>query len=198
MPFGSAFAPIHTQPFPYAMPDVLREWVLTVLSSLPFQSTSHASFIAVRVQGQVIRLRILSSDLLLPDPQASRSVGHHGQRVGIQARRLEHPGRLRHSGRSGAASPAVTVTPPRAPRPARSGVAPPCCASAIAVERDVQSDTGRQKLSSFHSHGITASTVLRFRRNVLLGLEADLIPQASALLAETVAVRHDDRVDPPA
>src|SRR6266404_5141571 len=42
MPFGAAFAPIHTQPSPYAMPDVLREWVLTVLSSLPFQSTSHA------------------------------------------------------------------------------------------------------------------------------------------------------------
>src|SRR4030095_9421311 len=43
MPFGSAFAPIHTQPSPYAMPEVLREWVVTVLSSLPFQSTSHAN-----------------------------------------------------------------------------------------------------------------------------------------------------------
>src|SRR4029079_16146824 len=43
MPNGSACAPIHTQPLPYAMPDVLREWVMTVLSSLPFQSTSHAA-----------------------------------------------------------------------------------------------------------------------------------------------------------
>src|SRR4051812_2703298 len=43
MPSGSALAPIQTQPFPYAIPDVLREWVVTVLSSLPFQSTSHAA-----------------------------------------------------------------------------------------------------------------------------------------------------------
>src|SRR5688500_9871860 len=43
MPKGSAFAPIHTQPPPYAMPDVLRACVLTVLISLPFQSTSHAA-----------------------------------------------------------------------------------------------------------------------------------------------------------
>src|SRR2546425_7831683 len=43
MPHGSAFAPIHTQPLPYAMPEVLRACVITVLTSLPFQSTSHAA-----------------------------------------------------------------------------------------------------------------------------------------------------------
>src|SRR5687767_9582350 len=43
MPNGSAFAPIHTQPPPYAMPEVLRDGVVTVLINLPFQSTSHAA-----------------------------------------------------------------------------------------------------------------------------------------------------------
>src|SRR3954470_5864843 len=43
MPYGSALAPTQTQPLPYASPDVLRECVVTVLSSFPFQSTSHAA-----------------------------------------------------------------------------------------------------------------------------------------------------------
>ena len=78
------------------MPDVLREWVRDRLEQLAVPIDQPRHLIAVRVQGQVIRLRILRRDLLLPDPQASRSVGHHGQRVGIHARRFEHPGRLRH------------------------------------------------------------------------------------------------------
>ena len=73
--------------------------------AVPIDQPRH--LIAVRVQGQVIGRRILRSDLLLPDPQASGCVGHHGQRVGIQARRFEHPGRLRRSGRSRAASAAA-------------------------------------------------------------------------------------------
>jgi hypothetical protein len=133
--------------------------------AVPIDQPRH--LIAVCVQGQVIRLRILSSDLLLPDPQASGFVGHHGKRVGIETRRLEHPGRLRQSRRHRAAAPAGT-------------------AAACAIRRrttllrqhnrrrrDVQSETGRQELSSFHAHGITPQR-LRFGGNILQDLEATL------------------------
>ena len=42
IPFGAAFAPIQMKPPPMPMPLVFFDSVLTVLSSLPFQSTRHA------------------------------------------------------------------------------------------------------------------------------------------------------------
>ena len=132
--------------------------------------------IAIRVQRAGYRsAHSDASDLLLPDPQASRCVGHHGQRVGIHARRFEHPGRLRHSRRNRAASPAATAAPAA---PARSGVAPPCCASAIAVEPMFSARPAARNSLRFMLMA-SPQGVLRFRGNVLLELEADLISRLS-------------------
>ena len=62
MPKGSEFAPIHTQPPPYAMPEVLRALVMTVFSSLPFQSTSHA---ASSGSGNTGRLYVFEFDAVI-------------------------------------------------------------------------------------------------------------------------------------
>src|SRR5215207_2542675 len=123
--------------------------------AVPIDQPGH--LVAIRVQGQVVGLRVLSRDLLLPDPQAAWSVGHHGQRVGIHAWRLEHPRRLRRSGRSRAASAAAWSTP----------ACPIWSRAALLRQRnrrrtEVECETGRQKFASFHAHGVT-SRLPRFR-----------------------------------
>src|SRR5437763_10444331 len=133
MPNGAAFAPIHTQLFPYAMPDVLRECVVTVLSSLPFQSTSHAASSGFgsggTPYGEFGAVTFCCPIHRPPDPSV------------ITASALGYrPGDLNNlvvfADRFGVAprprpSPAAAPPLPRDPRPARSGVAPPC-ARAIA------------------------------------------------------------------
>src|SRR4029077_2223111 len=127
MPFGSAFAPIHTQPSPYAIPDVLRELVVTVLSSLPFQSTSHAISSRFGSSGRLYVTAFCAVTFCCPIHKPPAPSVITASALGYT------PGDLNilvvFATRVG-----VAPRPLPSPPPVRSGVAPPCCARAIAVE----------------------------------------------------------------
>src|ERR671914_249463 len=121
MPYGSAFAPIHTQPSPYAMPDVLREWVLTESSSLPFQSTSHAISSRSGSSGRLYVGAFCAVTFCCPIHKPPGASVITASELGYR------PGDLN----------ILVVFAARvgvAPRAERSGVPPASCASAMAAE----------------------------------------------------------------
>src|SRR6187549_3469797 len=125
MPNGSELAPIQTQPPPYAIPEVLREGVMTVFTSLPFQSTSHA---ASSASGNTGRLYVFEFDAVIFCWPIHKPPGASV----ITASALGYmPGDLNNlvvlATRAGT-RPLPPAPPPRAPL---SGAVPPCSASVI-------------------------------------------------------------------
>src|SRR5262245_6672675 len=113
------------------MPEVLREWVLTVLSSLPFQSTSHAASSWSVSSGRLYVCAFWAVSFCCPIHKPPGASVITASALGYR------PGDLNilvaFARRVGVARP---LPPPEAPpaRPAPSVVAPPCCANAVAAE----------------------------------------------------------------
>ena len=134
------------------MPEVLRDLVMTVFTSLPFQSTSHA---ASSGSGNTGRLYVFEFDAVIFCWPIHRPPGESV----ITASALGYmPGdlniRVVLTVRCGTApaTPATTA----AARPAAAFGRPTLLSQHSRRRTEVQRETGRQKFSSFDFHGITS------------------------------------------
>src|SRR5688572_28382996 len=146
------------------MPEVLREWVLTVLSSLPFQSTSHAASSGFGSIGSLYVSALEAVTFCCPIHKPPGASVITASALGYK------PGDLNILV---VFAVRVGIAPRPLPPPARAGGAPPCCASATAEPMFSARPAARNSLRF-----IVMTSPLKgveVPRERVAGVEADLI-----------------------